>query len=107
MDREKIAGEIEALRRRHRHLVSGCPEAPSLWDVAERALLWRVFLADVAEPDLDVEVLAEVIVVRGALEREREPRRQALLPLPAGFARQTPRMRFVSGVLEIRVEARA
>ena len=106
MDRDELGREIETLRRRHRHLVAGCPEAPSLWDVAERALLWRVFLADVAEPDLDVEVLAEVIVVRGAHEMEREPGRQALLPLPAAFARQRPRMRFVSGVLEIRVEAR-
>ena len=28
-----------------------------------------------------------------------------LLPLPAGYARQTPRIRFVAGVLEVRVEA--
>lgn len=105
MDRDELAREIARLRRRHHHRVAGCPEAPSLWDVVGRALMWRVFLADVAEPDLDVEVLAEVIVVRGAWEREEQPRRQALLPLPAGYARQTPRIRFAAGVLEVRIEA--
>ena len=103
-DRDTLAREIDRLRRRHAHLLAECREAPSLWDLVGHTLEWRVFLDDVAEPDFDVEVLHEVIVVRGTLDRGEHPHRQALLPLPAPYAEQCLRMRFVSGVLEIRIE---
>ena len=105
MDKAQLAIEIEELRRRHSHLLVECPEAPSLWELTRHTLLWRVFLTDVVEPDLDVEILRQVIVVRGALQAGNEPGRQALVPLPAAYARNRPRFRFASGVLEIRIEA--
>jgi len=104
---EAVAREIERLRRRHHYLLAETHEsleAPCRWELVGHALLWRVFLDDVLEPDLDVEILAEVIVVRGTLDLGERPARHALLPIPAPFASQQPTLRFLSGVLEIRIE---
>ena len=104
MDRSELAREIDRLRRAHSYLLLQCPEAPAHWELTDHALLWRVFLSDVIEPDLDVEILHQVIIVRGAVEGDR-PGRQALLPRPSAYAASRPRIRFSSGVLEIRIEA--
>ena len=106
-NRETIAREIQRLRRCHEHLLAqtaGCREAPILWELSGHTLLWRVFLDDVLEPDVDVEILSEVIVVRGALDSGASPRYHALLPLPAPYAAAPPQMRFVAGILEVRIE---
>jgi len=103
--RESLEQEIERLRRIHLHLLAEVAEgieAPCLWDLDESCLHWRVFLADVLEPDLDVEVLdREVIVVRGQAEPQRM--RQALVLVPAPFSASRARIRFEAGVLEIRL----
>ena len=106
-----LAGEIDRLRRCREYLLApeepcgeACEEAPSLWDLVDRALLWRVFLEGVAEPDLDIEIRQDVIIVRGATAMGDRPHRHALLPMPAPYVARRPRMQFVAGVLEIRIE---
>ena len=106
-ERTRIADEVRRLHRAHQFLLDeaeDCREVPTLWDLVDHALLWRVFLDDVLEPDVDVEILHEVIVVRGAHDALGPPRRHALLPVPAPFAVRHREVHFVSGVLEIRIE---
>ena len=106
-ERTHIADEVRRLHRAHHFLldeIEGCTEAPTLWELVDHALLWRVFLGDVLEPDVDVEILHQVIVVRGAQDLGGPPRCHALLPVPAAFSVRRRRLDFVSGVLEIRIE---
>ena len=103
--KETLEREIARLRRRYHHLLGEAVEsleAPCLWDVTAEALCWKVFLDEVLEPDVDVEFLAEAIVVRGETAARRL--KQALLPVPTPFNPRRARIRFVAGVLEIRVQ---
>ena len=102
--RKTLEEEIERLRRSNLHLLAEVAEgldAPCFWDLDDSCLHWRIFLADVLEPDLDLEVLEEVIVVRGLAEREGM--RQALVPVPPPFSASHARIRFQAGVLEIQL----
>jgi len=63
-----------------------------------RALM--IILRDAIEPDVDVEVLDSVLMVRATIANEL---RHALLPIPAAFDAAHARIRFEGGVLEVRV----
>ena len=104
MDTERIAREIERLRRRWQHLLGEeLQPAPSVWEVVQDSLRWHVVLDEVIEPDLDVEVREEVLVVRGL---ERRTVRVCVLPVPPPWRAASARIRFRDGVLEIVIEAR-
>ena len=104
--RSDLEAEIARARRRYAWLLAELAEAleaPCTWELLEEALCWHVVLRDALEPDVDVEVLEEALIVRAdAADRMR----QALLPVPPAFDVSRARIRFESGVLEIRVQRR-
>jgi len=103
MDRERIAHEIERLRREWEFLSEEAPvPVPTVWEVVRGSLRWHVVLGDVLEPDLDVEVREEVLVVRGL---ERQTVRVCVLPVPEPWRPARAHIRFREGVLEIAIEA--
>ena len=100
--------ELEMARARRRHAwllaeITGALEAPCTWELLEEALCWHVVLRDALEPDVDVQVLEEALIVRAAAP---DRMRQALLPVPAPFDAARMRIRFESGLLEIRIQRR-
>jgi len=105
VDPADLAREIERLRRLYAPLVfgdlPGAREAPAAFDVERRALCWHVVLRDVLEPDVDVEVLEDALVVRARLEERSF--RIALCPVPHPFDARRARLRFLGEVLEVRI----
>jgi hypothetical protein len=102
-----LAREIDRLRRLHRRRfldeAADAREVPAVWEAEEGAILWHVVLADVLEPDVDVEVTEEVIVVRAAPLPPRRRLRVGLLPVPRGFDATRVTVRLEGGRLEVRV----
>jgi hypothetical protein len=109
---ERLAAEIERLRRRYAFLFEEPPAASaagSVWDVAEDTLRWHVLLPGTLEPDIDIEVLADVIVVRGATSDAADTFTfsQAVLPVPAPYDVTRVAVRYEGEMLEIRVSRAA
>ena len=103
---EELAREIERLRRLHLAALEEAAavlEAPCAWEMAEEVLCWHVVLRDVLEPDLDIEVLEDALVVRAAVEGSMGMLRRAVLPVPRPFDPRRPAIRFEAGVLEVRI----
>jgi hypothetical protein len=107
-DRQDLAKEIDRLRRYYAFLFEETPTAitaATVWDLAEDLLCWHVVLHDVLEPDIDVELLTDTIVVRAARGSSPPTLSQAVLPVPAPFdpTRLDIRYQTGAGVLEIRI----
>lgn len=106
---ETLEREIERLRRRHAVLLRELPatrELPARWTFGRRALCWIVPLDEedqVLEPDIDVEITAEVLVVRARPQSDEHLTLLGLLPVPPNFDIRNPRIRYEEGFLEIRV----
>lgn len=103
---ERLADEIDRLRRRYRSLlreVEPARELPAQWTVSGEALRWHVPLEAVPEPDIDVEILAEALMLRACLESGPQAILQALLPVPGGYDILHPAVRCEAGYVEIRV----
>jgi hypothetical protein len=112
MDPEFIVAlerEIERLRRRHAVLLRELPatrELPARWTFGRRALCWIVPLDEedeILEPDIDVEITAEVLVVRARSQSDEHLTLLSLLPVPPDFDIRNPRIRYEGGFLEIRI----
>jgi hypothetical protein len=98
---DELASAIERVRRRYVSLLEQMPRsrpAPAAWRLEEHALCWHVVLEDALEPDVDVQVLADALVVRAA-----DPPWQTLLPVPFPFGLDHASIRFEAGVLHVRV----
>jgi hypothetical protein len=107
LKRIELEEEMARARRRHAWIlaeIADALEAPCTWELLEEALCWHVVLRDALEPDVDVEVLEEALIVRAAAA---DRMRQALLPVPARFDAARMRIRFESGLLEIRIQRRS
>ncbi len=103
---EEIEREIARLRRRYAALLRERPDARELaarWAAETCGLCWFVPLADVVEPDIDVEITSELLVVRASRTWPDPAILVGLLPVPAGFDREHPVIRFVEETLEIHV----
>ncbi|MFN0059875.1 MAG: hypothetical protein ACKVX7_15560 [Planctomycetota bacterium] len=101
--------EIQQLRSRHQALVRERPETVELathWTFAAGVLRWHVAVEDVDEPDIDIEVLADLIVVRAQRHARRRELLLGLLPVPAEFARARALFRYENGYLEISLASR-
>jgi hypothetical protein len=72
--------------------------------VEAEALRWHVVLIDALEPDVDVEVLDEVLVVRAAVGERGV--RVGLCLVPRFFDARAARLEFRGEVLEVRLERR-
>lgn len=107
---ECLAEEIEQLRRRFASLLRYDPsavEAPVRWTCAGVYLRWHVFLEEVVEPDIDVEIQPELLIIRARQDRPSRGRLQALLPIPTGFDPHSARIRCEYDYLEVRLARRA
>jgi len=106
---ETLEREIERLRRRYAVLLRELPatrELPARWTLGRRALCWIVPFDEedeVLEPDIDVEITSEVLVVRARPQSDEHLTLLGLLPVPPNFDIQNPRIRYEEGFLEIRV----
>ncbi|MHC4957648.1 MAG: hypothetical protein ACYTGN_04675 [Planctomycetota bacterium] len=101
--RDEVEQEMARARRRYAWLlmeVADAHEAPCTWELMEEALCWHVVLRDAVEPDVDVEILDQALVVRATVA---DRLRHALLPVPAPFDAAHARIRFQAGVLEVRL----
>lgn len=99
-ERHDLTTAIDTILRRYVSWTEAARRPPSVWDLADRALCWHVVLRGVDEPDIDVEVLADALVVRavhgGALL-------QAVLPAPTPFDPRRATIRFQASVLYVRL----
>ena len=100
----RVEAEIERLRRRYASFLREIPGTRALdvhWTASSRALRWHVVLEeDVLEPDIDVEVLPEALVVRAWIETPEETL-LGVLPVPAEFDARHPDVRYEVDHLEI------
>ena len=99
LDEQALRAEVDRLLRRYRHLIAEENRAPCSWVLEERTLRWHVVVGDALEPDIDVEQLQDVFIVRARVGREV---RQALVPVPDRFRGRTPRCVLRSHLFEIR-----
>lgn len=106
---ENLEREIERLRRRHEALLRELPatrELPARWTYGRHMLCWIVPLDvenEVLEPDIDVEITSEVLVVRARPLSDERLTLLGLLPVPPSFDSLHPTIRYEEGFLEIRV----
>jgi len=102
----ELSEEIERLRRRYASLLHEPPEAeeaPARWTYGGRTLRWHVVVEEAAEPDIDVEILPELLVIRARIEEAEHRLLQAILPVPAGFRADDAHIRCEYGYVEIRL----
>jgi hypothetical protein len=102
--RQVLALEIERLHERYLRMLGVEDEPPITWEVRERAVCWYVVLRDALEPDVDVEILDEVAIVRAAVGATV---RMGILPIPTSLRPDVASIRFREGVLEVRLVPRA
>ncbi|MGE3164204.1 MAG: hypothetical protein AB7O52_04820 [Planctomycetota bacterium] len=105
-DRDLLDQLIERLRRRHAAWAREFPNSREVelqWTLVGARLHYHVVLEDIAEPDLDIEITPEALVIR-AMPSHREPALLlGVLPVPPSFDPMRPRIRFEFGYLEIEI----
>ncbi|MHC4137796.1 MAG: hypothetical protein ACYTDU_08445 [Planctomycetota bacterium] len=99
-DRQALADAIDRVLARYASWCEAAPPAPCVWELAERTLCWHVVLRGVVEPDIDVEVRGDALVVRAAFG---DAFLQAVLPVPRPYDTRRATVRFQASVLEVRV----
>jgi hypothetical protein len=102
--REAVATEIDRLRRLYLLRLGIEEEPPITWEVRESTLCWYVVLRDALEPDVDVEILEDVAIVRAAVDATVL---EGVLPIPVSLRPDLGSIRFREGVLEVRLVPRA
>jgi hypothetical protein len=103
---EMLEREITQLRRRYGALLREQPEACEVtprWAEEVAGLCWFVPLADVVEPDIDVEITTELLVVRAHRAWPDPALLVGLLPVPRGFDSDQPVIRLTEETLEVRI----
>jgi len=102
--REAIAAEIERLHRHYLAMLGIDEEPPTTYELRESTLSWYVVLRDAVEPDVDIEILEDVVIVRAAVGGTVF---QGVLPIPVPLRPDLDAVRFREGVLEVRLVPRA
>ncbi len=95
---------IAQLQKRHRPWARELPDVEEVevhWSLCGRVLRYHLVLEDVVEPDLDLEVTRDVLVVRGRPQHHRERLYLGVLPVPPSFDPYRPLIRFEAGYLEV------
>ena len=103
---EKVESEIDRLRRRYGAVVRESPdtlEVVARWAAEAAGLCWFVPLEDVVEPDIDVEITREVLIVRAQRTWPDPAVLLGILPVPRGFDPEHPVIRFAEETLEVRI----
>jgi hypothetical protein len=103
---KQIEREIERLRARYAAFMRELPEAREVtarWAAEAAGLCWFVPLEDVVESDIDVEIGHEVLIIRANRIWPEPAVLVGLLPVPRGFDREHPVIRFTEETLEVRI----
>lgn len=106
VDHEILDELIERLRRRHAAWARELPESTEVdlrWSVVGSRLHYHVVLDDVIEPDLDIEITPEALVIRAVPRRREKTVLFGVLPVPPSFDPMNPRIRFELGYLEVEI----
>jgi hypothetical protein len=101
--RQELDFEMGSLQRRYATLIGQTRTFPAAWTATRSRLRWQVEIEDVLEPDLDIEILREVLVVRALCGTKSQSLAVALLPVPEVFDASRPVIRVRGGLLEIRL----
>jgi len=107
---DRIAVEIDRLEHQWNSLLRerhGSRRLPARWTFSRRALRWHVVLEDVLEPDIDVELLPDVLVVRARPQGHENLLLMGLLPIPPEFEAERARIRVARDYLEVVVLRRS
>ena len=102
-----IEREIERLHRRYASFLREVPDSHELtarFSISHGVLRWHVTLEEVLEPDVDLEITGDAILVRARPASRTESLLVAILAVPSGFDLTRLRVRFEAGYLEVRVE---
>ena len=99
---EEIEPEIARIYRRHRRRVAGSISVHTTWEILDDSLCWYVMLRDVLEPDIDLEVLPDVVIVRALAGSSLC---HALVPVPEHYRFEARNVRMRSSTLEIHLHA--
>lgn len=99
LDETTLRSEVDRVLRRYRHLLEEARRAPCSWVLEERTLRWHVVVGDALEPDIDVEQLPDILIVRARVGHEV---RQALIAIPDPFRGKVPRCVLRAQLFEIR-----
>ena len=105
LSRETIAAEIERVRRRYLSLLESAREAPCTWELHGEAICWYVVLHDALEPDIDVELLDDVVIVRAP--GNGDAILHCVLPVPPSHRPDARAFRLRAGTLEVRLTLRS
>ena len=103
---EEIEREIERLRRRYAAFMREAPDAREViarWAAEAAGLCWFVPLEDVVEPDIDVEITREVLIVRANRTWPEPASWWASSRCRDGFDPEHPVIRFTEETLEVRI----
>lgn len=103
---EEFEREIARLRIRYGAVMRERPDAREVvvrWVAEGAGICWFVPLADVAEPDIDVEIAGEVLIVRADRAWPEPAVLVGLLPVPRGFDPEHAVIRFAEETLEVRI----
>lgn len=101
--RETVAIEIDRVRRRYLRILEVREEPPITWTVNGDALSWYVVLHDALEPDVDLEILEDVAIVRAVVGTTVFV---GVLAIPAALRPDLGTTRFREGVLDVRLVPR-
>ncbi len=105
----RLEHEIEMLRARHAAFIREFPaarELPARWTLARETLCWLVPFDvedEVLEPDIDVEISQECLIVRAHPQSDERLLLLSLLPVPSSFDIEHPLIRYEEGFLEVRL----
>jgi len=103
---DHLENEIGRLRRRYLAWLRGTAAARELkarWTFAGDTLRWHVPVGDVLEPDIDLEITRQVIVLRARPETDPDTTLVCILPIPNEFEAAAPGIRCEAGYLEVRL----
>ena len=103
---DSLENEIRRLRRRYLGWLRATADARELkarWTFAGDTLRWHVPVGDVLEPDIDLEITRQVIVVRARPETDPGVILVCILPIPNEFEATAPGIRCEAGYLEVRL----
>jgi hypothetical protein len=103
---EEIEREIARLHRRYAVVMRERPDAREViarWAAETTVLYWFVPLEDVVEPDIDVEIMSEVLIVRANRTWPEPAVLVGILPVPPGFDPEHAVIRFTEETLEVRI----
>jgi hypothetical protein len=103
---DHLESEIQRLRQRYLawlRAISAARELRAQWTFAGDTLRWHVPMGNVLEPDIDLEITRQVIVVRARPEDEPSATFVCILPIPNDFVSAPPRVRYEAGYLEVRL----